>query len=119
MDPRITEINKTDHTLMENDSHLDVTPLYVLAVRHYLIKPFSEHSISRRGTIQRPSMSPDLIPLQFFFLVYLKTRVYASPQENLKELRQQIFQECRLLTLEVFTNVSSVSQGKIHYTRTF
>ena len=62
-------------------------------VRNYLNVVFNNRWIGRRGTIEWLARSPGLTPLGFLW-GYLKSKVYATKQQDLDDLRQRIVDAC-------------------------
>lgn len=71
--------------------HDGAPPHFSLLVREHLNRVYPGHWIGRAGPRSWPPRSPDLNPLDFFFWGELKQRVYATPVENVDQLRQKIF----------------------------
>ena len=56
-------------------------PHYALAVRDYLNQTFPQRWFGRRGSIEWPPLSPDLIPMDFFFWGVVKNKAYEIPTQ--------------------------------------
>lgn len=63
------------------------TPHTARIVLEWLAEKFGEHFISLRSKIEWPPYSPDLNPLDFFLLDYLKDRVYSLPPQDKSALK--------------------------------
>ena len=63
------------------------------AVRDFLINTFGHRLVALGTGVEWPARSPDLTPLDFFLWGYLKSRVYATPPQNLADLRLRITNE--------------------------
>jgi len=84
-------------------------------VRAYLDTVFRDRWIGRRGTIEWPARSPDLTPLDYFFLGYLKDRVYRTKPQNLAELQQRIVDESALIPIEIIGNAVGAFYQRLAY----
>ena len=62
-------------------------PHYALAVRDSLNQTFPQRLFGRRGSIEWPSHSPDLTPMDFFFWGVVKNKVYERNPHTVDELR--------------------------------
>jgi hypothetical protein len=63
-------------------------PYYAINVRHYLDQVLSGRLIGRRGSMEWPTRSPDLTPLNRLFLWgCLKSKVYNNRPNNLEDLK--------------------------------
>ena len=63
-------------------------------VKEFLIQTFGEERIiSKRCKFSWPTRSPDLTPVNFWLLGYLKSRVHRSRPSNLSELKDTIRRE--------------------------
>ncbi|KYN15063.1 hypothetical protein ALC57_12726 [Trachymyrmex cornetzi] len=102
--PRIRKIagNNNDDTWFQQDG---AAAHYGRHVRAYLDTQFLHRWIRKRGEIEWPARSPDLTPLDYFLWGYLKSKVYAQPQ-NLDELRNRIMQEAALIDRVMIHNVT-------------
>lgn len=69
---------------------------YSTVVREFLDDNFSIW-IGRRGTIDWPPRSPDLIPCDFSLRGIIKDRVYAQCPRNINQLKKLIVSEFRVL----------------------
>lgn len=72
-------------------------PHFTRAVREHLNNEFHGRWIGRAGPIAWPPRSPDLNPLDFSIWGYLKSLVYATPVNDLPELRQRIERCCQII----------------------
>ncbi|EFN89569.1 hypothetical protein EAI_06449, partial [Harpegnathos saltator] len=77
---------------------------FSLQARNTLSDVFTDRWIGRRGTIECPSRSADLTPLDFFYWGYLKTKVYETRSENLEELWEKIVNVSNSITPDFLTN---------------
>lgn len=84
-------------------------------VRGYLDANFRERWIGRRGEIEWPARSPDLSPLDFFLWGYLKSKVYETRPENLRELRRRIEEECARIPPEMFRRSIVAFGDRLHH----
>lgn len=76
-------------------------PHWGLNVQGYLDHTFQNRWIGQGGPTEWPPRSPDLTPLDLFLWGYLKSKVYATPIENLGELQKRIIQQCALMSEEM------------------
>ena len=60
-------------------------PHYALKVRDYLNEVFPQPCFGRRGSIEWPSRSPDLIPMGFFFGGVVKNKMYEKNPKTINE----------------------------------
>lgn len=74
--------------------HDGAPPHFSLVARHFLTATYGDRWIGRGGPHAWPARSPDLNPLDFFVWGYLKSLVYATPVENLDDLRNRIIAGC-------------------------
>ena len=65
-------------------------PHWSLDVRNSLTESFPDRWIGRGGPISWPPRSPDITPLDFFLWGYVKDRVFATPVQDLHDLRTRI-----------------------------
>ena len=73
-----------------------VSAHYSRAVWEYRDETFSEKWIGRRGSIDLPARSSDLIPMDFFFCAVLKNEVFHGKPRSVNDLKNFIrdaFQE--------------------------
>lgn len=75
--------------------HDGAPPHFRNEVRTYLDQRFRNKWIGRGGPIAWPARSPDLNPIDFFVWGHLKTMVYATPVNNVEQLRERIEDGCR------------------------
>ena len=69
-----------------------------LIVNERLHELFDDHIVVINHDIEWPARSPDLTTCDFFFLWrYLKSKVYATPPENMSQLRDRITEEVNQL----------------------
>ena len=68
-----------------------------LIVRERLHELFGDHIVTLNHAIEWPARSPDLTLCEFFLWGYLKTKVYATPPENMNQLRDRITEEVNQL----------------------
>ncbi|KAJ9587544.1 hypothetical protein L9F63_019024 [Diploptera punctata] len=76
--------NAPDGKTIKQDGAL---PYWSLDVRNSLKESFPDRWIGRGGPIGWPPRSPDITPLEFFLWVYVKDRVFATPVQDLHDLR--------------------------------
>lgn len=62
--------------------------------RDFLTQAYGNRWIGRGGPHLWPARSPDLNPLDFFLWGHLKSLVYATPLENVEDLRNRIIARC-------------------------
>ena len=67
-------------------------PHYALAVRDSLNQTFPQRLFGRRGSIEWPSHSPDLTPMDFFFWGVVKNKVYERNPHTVDELKEYILE---------------------------
>ncbi|GBL90797.1 hypothetical protein AVEN_215538-1 [Araneus ventricosus] len=65
------------------------------------------------GSVECPSRSPDLNPLDFFLCGYIKQRVYATPPPILQELRNRITGACASVSPAMWYNVQREVQSRV------
>ena len=99
--PSITNAYQADHG---NDGLFNVwwfqdgAPAHRLRdVRNRLVNTFGNRLVALGTAVEWPARSPDLTPLDFFLWGYLKSKVYATPPQNIAELRRRITEEINLL----------------------
>lgn len=68
-----------------------------LEIRDLLRRKFEDRVVALHHEHEWPPRSPDLTPLDFFLWGYLKQKVFATPPENLPELRRRIVEEVNIL----------------------
>lgn len=59
---------------------------------NYLELQYLERWIDRRGFIEWPAKTPDLPPMDFFRLIYIKQNVYATQPDTIDLLRQKMLE---------------------------
>ena len=64
----------------------------VLRVRKALHDEFSNSWIGRDGPTLWPAQSPDITPLVFFLLGYVKTKVFKSEIKDIDDLKTKIIE---------------------------
>ena len=69
---------------------MGLPPHWSMDVRGSLNATFPNRWIGRDGPIRWPSLSPDITPLDFFFWSYVKDRIFATPANDIGELRNRI-----------------------------
>jgi hypothetical protein len=80
-------LHRRQNTLSMHDG----TPPHLLRiVRQHLNQTFDEQWMGRGGTVNWPSPSPDLNPLDFWLWGHRKTSVHAVPISDLEVLQQRI-----------------------------
>ena len=67
---------------------------------------FGRRWIGRRGPVDWPTRSPDLIPPDFWLLGFLKERFYSRRPQNVSKLRAFITQEINAIPQAVIQNVT-------------
>lgn len=70
--------------------HDGAPPHFNVHVRDYLTAQFGNQWIGRGGPVAWPARSPDLNPIDFHLWGHLKSLVYATPVDNVGEMRQRI-----------------------------
>ena len=90
-------------------------PHFSHEVREFLDVTFPNRWIGRRGTIEWPSRSPDLSPLDFFYWGHLKNNVYRNKPNNLAELRVKIINESERITREMILNTQRHFCDSLYY----
>ncbi|XP_076305614.1 uncharacterized protein LOC143222676 [Tachypleus tridentatus] len=86
--------------------HDGAPPHYHRNVRAYLDENLPNRWIGRRGSTEFPSRSPDLTPLDFFFLWgYVKDNVYSTKPAAINELRAATERECTQISNEMIREV--------------
>ena len=68
-----------------------------LIVRERIHELFGDHIVALNHNIEWPARSPDLTQCDFFLWGYLKSKVYATPPENMNQLRDRITEEVNQL----------------------
>ena len=63
-----------------------------LRVRKALDHKFPNRWIGRDGPTPWPARSPDIIPLDFFLLSYVKTKVFKSEIKDIDDLKTKIIE---------------------------
>ncbi|XP_071055356.1 histone-lysine N-methyltransferase SETMAR-like [Onthophagus taurus] len=84
-------------------------------VREFLNNSFPERWIGRRGPIEWPPRSPDLIPLDFFLWGYLKSKVYAEKPLNVDALKNCISAEIRNISPQFIYNTLKECMNRFAY----
>ena len=75
-------------------------------VRAHLDAAFPDTWIGRRGTIEYPAHSPDLMPMDFFSWGYLKDKVYRTkPRTIIDVLKLEIERQCREIPNDLFHDI--------------
>ena len=59
-------------------------------MRRWLDRQFPGQWIGRRGPVEWPPRSPDLIPLDFYLWRYWKVIVYQAEVQNMEHLKERI-----------------------------
>lgn len=88
------------------------------AAREFLNLHFPNRWIGTNGIIRWPPRSPDLTTQDYFYWGYLKTSVYAYPEEraaNVEELQHRITEISNTITPEMLTNVLSEFYNRLGY----
>jgi hypothetical protein len=75
-------------------------PHYAVQVRIWLDEWFPNMWIGRRGPIEWPTRSPDLMPADFLLSGHLKNQVYKHPIQNVAHLHQVILEEFNSIPME-------------------
>ncbi|XP_023313209.1 uncharacterized protein LOC111693200 [Anoplophora glabripennis] len=88
---------------------------FSLVARQYLDDEYQDRWIGRGGPHPWPPRSPELNCLDFFFWGHLKTLVYATPVENVDQLRERIVASCDIIrnTPEIFLRVRQSMRRRI------
>ena len=66
---------------------------------------FPNRWIGRGGPISWPPRSPDITPLDYFLWGYVKSKVYSSPAENVRELKERIQTAISSISAELLARV--------------
>lgn len=74
-------------------------------VVQFLNNTYGANWIGTNGPVRWPARSPDLTPLDFFYWPHIKEKVYASPPENLDDLRERITVAINNISIEQRENV--------------
>lgn len=77
--------------------HDGAPPHFSITARQFLNEQFPARWIGRGGPTPWPARSPDANPLDFFLWGYLKQLVYASPVNNVQELRERVQNACQTI----------------------
>lgn len=72
-------------------------PHFSVVVRRYLNETFRNRWIGRNGPLPWAPRSPDINPMDFFFWGHLKALVYATPVNDINDLRQRIINGCEVI----------------------
>jgi hypothetical protein len=89
-----------------NSTRWSTSSLLPFVFGQYLNQVFPNRWIERRGLIEWPARSPDLISLDFFLEVTcLKSKVFKTKHNNLDDLKESIRTEIRNITPETLNNV--------------
>ncbi|KAJ8978460.1 hypothetical protein NQ317_002914 [Molorchus minor] len=94
----------------------DVAPAHFsLIVRQYLDDEYQNRWIGRGGPNPWPPRFSELNCLDFFFSSHLKTLVYATPVENIDQLRERIVASCDIIrnTPGIFLRVRQSMRRRI------
>ena len=75
-----------------------------LIVRDFLNETFPNRWIGRNGPTPWPPRSPDIAPLDFFLLGYVKDRVYRTPVRDVETLRSRIIEVLATVNEEMLKN---------------
>ena len=102
--PQLNSMSTTATLWWQQDG---APPHYAKCVRELLNNNFGDRWIGRGGPVEWPPRSPDLSPLDFFLWGHLKRRVYRNRPANLEELKNNITEECRLISSETLEKVIS------------
>ncbi|CAK9794551.1 hypothetical protein ANTPLA_LOCUS15 [Anthophora plagiata] len=78
---------------------------YAANVQAYLDQAFRDKWIDRGGSVQKPSRSPDMNPLDFFFWGYLKTAVYERPVQTREEAVVRIHAAVAMISTDTLQKV--------------
>lgn len=79
-------------------------PHWSLDVRRSLDKTFPQRWIGRDGPTAWPPRSPDITPLDFFLWGYVKDMVYATPVQDVCDLRHRITEAINSVTPDMLHN---------------
>ena len=79
-------------------------PHWGLIVRDFLNETFPNRWIGRNGPTPWPPRSPDITPLDFFLLGYVKDRVYRTPVRDVKTLQSRIIEVLAIVNEEMLEN---------------
>ena len=75
-------------------------------MRIYLGKNMQIRWFRRRGTVEHPSSSPVLTPVNFLVLGFVKDKVDSKKPEAIAKMRVAIEKECAQIPEEMVLNVS-------------
>ena len=79
-------------------------PHWGLIVRDFLNETFPNRWIGRNGPTPWPPRSPDITPLDFFLLGYVKDRVYRTPVRDVETLQSRIIEVLAIVNEEMLEN---------------
>lgn len=82
-------------------------------VKQYLVKEFGNQILGYGGFQEWPPRSPDLTPLDFFLWGYLKQQVYATPPQQLQDLKRRITVACANVSRCMLQRVQRDLQARI------
>ena len=88
LDFAVPKLDKSKDIWMQDGA----PPHHARNVRHFLDETF-EMWIGRRGTIEWPSRSPDLTPIDYSMWGILKEHVYSQDVRTIPELKERIIAE--------------------------
>ncbi|XP_073409656.1 COMM domain-containing protein 10 isoform X2 [Dendrobates tinctorius] len=92
-DTKLLQQPNSNYLYFQQDGAL---PHYSRVVHEYLDETFPNKWIGRRGPLDWPGCSPDLIPMDFFFWGVLKDKVYSRKPKSVSDLKnyiRDVFQE--------------------------
>ena len=101
--PILTDGN--DHLIFQQDG---AGPHYATVVRDYLDETLPQRWCGRGGGIgwrSWPARSPDLTPLDFFLLGFVKDKVYSVKIRDIDHLKERITEAVRSVTPTMMNNV--------------
>lgn len=94
------------------------SPHFGVDVRAYLNTQFPRRWIGRRGEIEWLARSPDLTPLDYSLLGYLKDRVCKTKPRSIEDLCQRIRDEIALIDPDMIQNAVSDFYNRVGYCQT-
>ena len=87
LEPQLISDGITDTIVFQQDG---APPHLAITVRDYLNQAFPSRWIGRAAPMMWPTRSPDLIPLDFFALGFIKSDVYQVKINSIQQLKQRI-----------------------------
>ncbi|GBN12105.1 hypothetical protein AVEN_118123-1 [Araneus ventricosus] len=85
----------------------------VSSVQQYIRDTLQQQVIGYGGCVEWPPRSPDLNPLDIFYVGIIKQQMYATPPPTLQEFRNCITDACASVSHATLYNVQRELQSRV------